>query len=323
MGSLFTSLLNSTNSLQVYGRVFSVIENNIANANTPGYARQDQSLVSMPFHPAEGVEGGVMAGPLISARSRYLEQAVRNQQELLGSAQQKAADLSQIEPLFDTSGKSGVPGALTTFFNSFSQLSVNPNDPVSRQNAIDAASHVAAAFNQNATGIERVSNNLDTATRETIANINRAAAEIASINQHYRSNSAATQDAGLDARMHAALESLSQVVDYTAIKASDGSYSIYVGGQTPLVIGDHTFIIAGDFSGAQTVIRDVEGNDITSRLSGSGGTLGAMLEEKNTTLPGYLSALNNVAQVFADKVNTTLAQGVDRNGNPPAVNLFT
>ena len=101
MGSLFTSLLNSTSSLQVYGRVFSVIENNIANANTPGYARQDQSLVSMPFHPAEGVEGGVMAGPLISARSRYLEQAVRNQQELLGSAQQKAADLSQIEPLFD------------------------------------------------------------------------------------------------------------------------------------------------------------------------------------------------------------------------------
>ena len=36
MGRLFTSLLNSTGALQVYGRVFSVIQNNITNANTPG-----------------------------------------------------------------------------------------------------------------------------------------------------------------------------------------------------------------------------------------------------------------------------------------------
>src|SRR5258708_39609643 len=111
MGSLFTSLLNSTNSLQVYGRVFSVIENNIANANTPGYARQDQSLVSMPFHPAEGVEGGVMAGPLISARPRGPEEGVRNQPELLGAAPQKAAEPAPVETRVTTAGKAGDPGA--------------------------------------------------------------------------------------------------------------------------------------------------------------------------------------------------------------------
>ena len=323
MGGLFTSLLNSTNALQVYGRVFSVIENNITNANTPGYARQDQSLVALAFNPAEGIEGGVMAGPMLSARSKYLEQAVRNQRELLGSAQQKTGDLTQIEPLFDTSGKSGVPAAFNNFFNSFSQLSVNPNDPVSRQNVIDAAGQVAGAFHQNAIGIGRVSSNLDSETRDAITTVNQAATDIASINQHFRSNSAATTDAGLDARLNADLENLSQVVNYTAIKAGDGSYSIFLGGQTPLVIGDHTFPITGDFSAPQTVIRDSQANDITKELAGAGGTMGAMLEEKNTTLPGYMTALNNVAKVFADSVNTALALGVDRNGNPPAVNLFT
>jgi flagellar hook-associated protein 1 FlgK len=280
--------------------------------------------VSLPFNPAAGLGGGgVMAGPLLSARSQYLEQAVRNQQELLGSAQQKAGDLAQIQPLFDTSGKSGVPGAFNNFFNSFSQLSVNPNNEVSRQTVIEAAGQVAGAFNQNAIGMVRVANNLDSQTRDAITNINQAAADIASINQHYRSSSATSQDAGLDARLNAALESLSQVVNYTAIKASDGSYSIYVGGQTPLVIGGHSFNLAGDFGGAKTVIRDAQGNDITAQLSGNGGTLGATLDEKNNTLPGYMNSLNSLAQGFADTINHALAQGVDRNGHPPGVNLFT
>ena len=54
-----------------------------------------------------------------------------------------------------------------------------------------------------------------------------------------------------------------------------------------------------------------------------GGRLGARVEEKNTTLPGYLTDLNNVARSFADNVNATLAQGVDRNGLPPPFGLFS
>jgi flagellar hook-associated protein 1 FlgK len=323
MGSLFTSLLNSTSALRVYGRVFNVIQNNITNANTPGYVKQDQSIVSLPFDPAAGLAGGVLAGPMLSARSQYLEQAVRTEQEQLGSAQQKAADLSQIQALFDTTGKSGVPGALNAFFGSFSQLSVNPNDEISRQNVIDTAGQVAQAFHQNALGIASVSANVNDEIRTSAASINQIASQIAEINRHYRSSAQASQDAGLDAQLNSALESLAQVAHYTSIKSSDGTYNIYIGGQTPLVIGDHQFAISADFSNPQTAIRDAQGNDITGQLSGAGGSLGALLEEKNVTLPGYIGSLNNLAQSFADTLNTALAQGVDRNGNTPTTNLFT
>jgi flagellar hook-associated protein 1 len=323
MGGLFTSLFNASGALQVYGRVFNVIQNNITNAHTPGYARQDQSLVPEAFNPAEHLTGGLLAGPLLSARSQYLERAVRYQQEQLGASQQKAGDLSRVEPLFDLSGQSGVPGALSKFFDTFSQLGVNPNNVASRQQVIDAASGVAQAFHENALGVTQVSNDLDTQIRSSVDVINQAAKEIADINRHFRANSHAAQDAGLDARLHAALESLSQVVNYSALKANDGTISIYLGGQTPLVIGDHAFSAAADLSGAQVLIRDSQGADITPQLAGTGGSLGALLEEKNTILPGYLASLNNIAQVFADTVNTALAQGVDLNGNPPAANLFT
>src|SRR5579872_1345087 len=100
MGSLTTSLFSSANALTAIERTFDVIENNITNANTPGYAKQDQSLQSEPFDPSQGLAGGISAGPLINSRSEYLEHAVRTQQTALGSAQQYAGDLGQVQNLF-------------------------------------------------------------------------------------------------------------------------------------------------------------------------------------------------------------------------------
>jgi flagellar hook-associated protein 1 len=308
--------------MQVYDRVFNVIQNNVTNANTPGYVSQDQSLLAMPFNPEVGLGGGVMAGPLISARSAYLDQAVRGQTELLGGAQQQASDLAQIQPLFDTTGSNGVPGALTAFFNSFSQLSVNPNDEVSRQGVIDASHTLAQQFNQNAAGIQKAAGNVGTETRDTVSSINDLAAQIAAINLQYRGSPSASQNAGLDAQLNSALEQLSQLVHYTALKSPDGGFTIFAGGQTPLVIGAQAFPLSADFSAPQTAVRDSQGKDITTELQDKGGTLGALLQTANVTLPGYLTSLNTLAQTFADTVNNTLAQGVDRNGNPPAVNLF-
>jgi flagellar hook-associated protein 1 FlgK len=326
MGNLLTSLLNSTGALQVYDRVFNVIQNNITNSNTPGYAKQDQALISMPFDPAQEVWGGVMAGPMLNSRSEYVEQDVRTQQTLLGSAQQRSSDLGQVEPLFDPTSTSGVAGSMNAFFNSFSQLGVNPNDASARQNVIDAASQVAQSFQQTSRGISQVVVNTDSQTRGAVDQINQLTTRIAGLNQQYRSNSAANQNAGLDAQMHTALEGLSSLVNFSLIKTADGATNVYLGGQTPLVLGDTQFALTGDFSAPQTVIRDAQSNDITGQvISGqvSGGSLGALLQEKNSTLPGYTAQLNTLAQSFADQANGQLSQGLDQSGVTPTTNLFS
>jgi flagellar hook-associated protein 1 FlgK len=321
MGNLFTTLLNTTGTLRVYSRVFNVVQNNISNANTPGYVKQDQSVVALPFDPSSGLTGGVLPGAMLSARSEYLEQSVRNQQELFGSAKQKATDLGQVEPLFDLSSDFGIPGSLSKFFNSFSTLSVNPNDAVSRQSVIDIAAQVAQDFHLAADGVNQVSVNADSQTLDAVASVNRLAAQIVSINQRYRSSADASVDAGLDAQLHAALEELSGIANFTIIKTPDGAANIYLGGQAPLVIGDHLFQIQADLSGGQTVIRDSQSNDITSQIQR--GSLGALISEKNTNLPGYLADLNTLAQSFADSINSALGLGLDKNGAVPTQNLFS
>jgi flagellar hook-associated protein 1 FlgK len=321
MGSLTTSLLNSTGALSAYGQVLNVIQNNISNANTPGYVKQEQSLEAMPFDTARQTAGGVIAGPVLSSRSQYLEQNVRNQAQLLGYAQQTATDLGQVQPAFSLSSTSSVSATLNNFFNSFSQLSVNPNDPVERQGVINAANQVAQSFNQAANGIMQVASNVDSQTRDLVPQINQILKQITSLNQQFSGNSAASQDAGLDAQMHAALENLSGLVNFSLVKSNNGQYNVFLNGETPLVVGDHEFALSVDFSAPQTVIRDSQGNDVTSQATG--GQLGALLTEKNATLPGYMESLNTLAKTLADQVNKQLAQGVDETGNPPTLGLFT
>jgi flagellar hook-associated protein 1 FlgK len=327
MGSITTALLNSAGARQVFERGFNVIENNVANANTPGYSAQTQTLEAASFEPGTGLLGGVLAGPVTSADSPYLDQAVRSQTQQLSSAQQQASDLSPVQPLFDTTGQALVPGALTAFFNSFSQLAVNPNDQPSRQDVITAAQNVAQQFNANAAGIQKAIGGVQSETSGTVAAINNLATQIASINQQYESTPSGAQNGGLQAELNSALDQLSQYTNYTALANPDGSYNVLIGGQTPLVTGSQAYAISAHSSVSGTVIADSQGNDITSQLQNSGSqnngaALGSELETTNVTLPGYLSSLNTVAQTFADTVNSALSQGVDGSGNAPAVNLF-
>lgn len=318
---LLTSLLNSSRAMQVYEREFSTIQNNIANQNTPGYAEQNQTLIADSFNPSESLYGGVSAGAVVSTRSQFLEQAVRTQTTLLGSAEQQASDLQPLQSIFDLTSATGVSGSLNSFFNSFSSLSVSPNNTETRQNVINQAQALATAFNQAAVGLNSASTSVNQETGNSVATINKIANDLATINRNYGASPGGSNDAGLDAQVNSDLESLSEVANFTVVPTTNGQFNVYLGGQTPLVMGQQSFAVSADFSTPQTIIRDSQGKDITSQISG--GQLGAMIQESNTTLPGYKSSLNALAQTFADTVNNALSQGVDQNGNSPTNNLFT
>src|SRR5208282_3237868 len=159
---------------------------------------------------------------VLSARSQYLEQAVRTQTTLLGTAEQQASDLTPLQSLFDLTSATGISGSLDAFFNSFSSLSVTPNDTETRQNAITQAQAVATSFNQAATGIHSASSNIEQETGDSVSTINRIAADLASINNQTSVTTGGSTDAGLDAKANADLENLSEVANFTVVPTANG-----------------------------------------------------------------------------------------------------
>ena len=298
-----------------------VVSSNVANANTPGYVEQTQTFEAQPLDLTEGLVGGVQAGPMQSSRDQYAEQAVQQQQTALGFSTQKVADLTPVQSYFSLSSTSGVAPAMDALFSSFSQLSVNPNGAVERQAVLNAATTVAQQFNDSANGLLNQGTNLNQQAQSIIGNINQLASTIAEVNSQNRVDPSGTVNAGVDAQLYSSLEQLSQYVNFTTLQQPDGTVTVLLGGQTPLVSGDQAYDIQGDFSTPQTAVLSSTGADITSQITS--GQLSAVLDDKNNVIPGYLNSLNTLAQSVADQVNSALDNGIDQNGAAPTTDLFT
>jgi flagellar hook-associated protein 1 FlgK len=321
MPSLLASLNAAAGSLRTFERALAAVQNNVTNASTPGYARQQADLVAQAFHLELELPGGVTISDLVSTRDELAERAVRRQASRHGRLAQLATSLARLEPVLDIREGSGVAGALDRLFQAFSRLSVTPNDLTARDNVIGRARDVAAAFRTTAGSLLEARDETNREVRATVEQINRLAHEIRDINVEIRNDYRKRNDAGLDARLHAALEQLSELVDFEALRADDGSVTVLVGGQGLLVIGASAYELQADFSGPQAAILDHTGQAVTGLIRE--GRLAGLLEVANQNIPNYLASLDLLAQTMADRINTILASGVDLNGQPPPVNLFS
>jgi flagellar hook-associated protein 1 FlgK len=163
--------------------------------------------------------------------------------------------------------------------------------------------------------------NLNQQAQSIIGNINQLASTIAEVNSQNRVDPSGTVNAGVDAQLYSSLEQLSQYVNFTTLQQPDGTVTVLLGGQTPLVVGDQANDIQGDFSTPQTAVLSSTGTDITSQITG--GQLSAVLDDNNNVIPGYINSLNTLAQSVADQVNSALDNGIDQNGAAPTTDLFT
>jgi len=320
MGGLFTALLSTADTLRAYDRSLGVIQNNVANADSPGFVQQRLTFVPRQFDVNTGLSGGVDTGKLISFRDDYSERDVWRQSHAQGRYAQQTADLAQVEPFFQVSEGAGVPGALNKFFASVSSWSINPNDPVARQVVLDRAASTARTFNQAASSLGESVTSADRQLRSTVDHINAIGQRVRDINAERRTDRRKLEDPSLDAKLHAALEDLSEYVDFNVLHEPDGSVQLLLGGQTPLVIGADLYEVSADFSQPEPRILNSHGVDVTWQIGG--GSLRGLLDTRNELLPSYIADLNQLASTFADRVNQVLAGGLDANGSSPVKDLY-
>src|SRR5258707_1222572 len=124
MSSLLASLASSGDSLEVYQRALGVIQNNIDNASTPGYAKQRLTLVAQPLDIVGGLAGGVASRGLADSRDQFADEEVRRQMQALGQYDAQSQGTSAIQNFFDVTGSNGLPAALSNLFQAFSAWSV-------------------------------------------------------------------------------------------------------------------------------------------------------------------------------------------------------
>jgi flagellar hook-associated protein 1 FlgK len=235
MGNLFSVLNSASQSLQAFEQAIDVTQNNVSNANSPGYAEQVPQFISQDYDTVTGVNSGGVKEVTQDTRSTYADTAVQQQLSLQGMYQQLQTTLTPLENVFDVSSSSPIPSALNQLFQSFSAWSTQPTNTNYQSAVIDAAQQVGSAFQQAAVQLGQIQTSSTDDIQTTVAQINQDATAIQSYNQAMGQNS--QPNAGLSAQLESTLENLSGLANIQVLQGSGGTVTVLLGGQTALVEG--------------------------------------------------------------------------------------
>ena len=321
MGSLQAALMSAANTMRVLQRAVTVVENNVTNVGTPGFAKQQLQLSANGFDSLQQLPGGVVASGVQDYRDRYIEQVVWNQSEAWGYSDQRTSDLTAIESVFDIREDAGISSALSQFLQSFSSLSASPNDVSARQVVLDSAERLAGDFQLAARGLDQAQASSESQLRDVVDRINGIGEQLYDLNVQRQQDFSSSGNTAINSKMYSLIEELSELTDVSVLYQEDGGVGIYIGGESMFVAGQQYRPLQLDTSGDTSAILDVAGKDITDQFHS--GRVKALLDFQNTDLPDYENKLNVLAQSVADKVNQTLANGVDQDGTAPVTDLFT
>ncbi len=290
------------------------IGHNVANANTPGYSRQNVLLSAGPTQRFGGrlVGTGVRADAIVSVRDLLVDKRILTQRALIGRLESKSSNLSDVQALMGEPGDGSLSAQISGFFTSISRLSANPADNVLRQDALRAGVDATERFRSLQTGFEKLRKDADSRLTVQVKQVNTLTKDVATLN---RAIAAAeldgTQANDLRDSRDETLRKLSDLIDVAVVERQDGTIAVSTRGQI-LVSSTRNFEIESSVSSQGEATLRVRGSDQTLRPTG--GSVAAFLEQVNEVLPKQIERLDALAKSLIHEVNKAHSTGVPANG---------
>jgi len=298
--------------------VLNTIGHNIANANTPGYSRQEAVLkTALPQFTGAGFVGkGVLVDTINRSYNRFLTAEANNSRAAASLDATRLDNLNRLEKVFPP-GEFSLGQAVGQFLNSMVDVASRPADPAARQVVLGRAQETAVRFNSAATQLEDLQAGVVSDLKASVSIANQLAQQIANANQQIArlTGSGHSVNDLLDQRDQMIYE-LSKYIAVSTIEADDGSVGVFVGGGQRLVLGAQAqqLVVETDTYDPQRARLALEESGGTRPLDPSvltGGSISALLSFQNTDLQDARSYIGQLAAALAMRINDQQALGLD------------
>lgn len=299
----------------------SVLSNNIANANTPGYSRQQTTQNASAANQYGGVYigSGTTLADVRRVYNEFLDAAYQNSTSLNSDAKAYLDQVSAVDKTLSDK-TTGMSAVLSEFFSAVQTASANPSDVSARQVLITKAQTLSNRFNSISTQLGQQKETINSQLSSMSDQVNKLTSSIASLNKQIAQVQGSSNTAPanlLDARAEA-VRSLNELVGVTATE-KNGIFSVSTGSGQSLVLGDQFNTISAvpskNDTSQFTIQLNVGGGeslDLGNVLSG--GSIGGLLRYRSDVLMPAINDLGRIAIATADTINNQLGQGLDLNG---------
>jgi flagellar hook-associated protein 1 len=334
MGTINSAFSVISGALDADQSALSIVANNVANANTPGYTQEVANWQENQPVEVGGIsygDGVTETGPT-SLRDSVLVARLDQQQQLASASGTRLTALDSVQALFtpdsgsSTSTAGDIGSDLTSFFNSFASLEANPTDDSLREEVLSSATTLAGDVSNAAASLNSQSAALSEEASGVTSQVNSLTTAIAQLNQQIQTSSPSAGSGTLEDQRNQDISQLSQLIGINQITTENNGLSITTtSGQLLVAEGSSFQLTSGTVGGASHFF--VGNTDITSELASGGGQLGGYLTARDQDIAGALSSLDQLAYNVSTSVNALNNAGTDLNGNTgtaaSSLNIFS
>ncbi|HEX7555106.1 MAG TPA: flagellar hook-associated protein FlgK [Leptolinea sp.] len=311
MSSLFGGINVALRALQAQQTSIQLIEQNVANANTPGYHRQEAVMSSDITNSGtigynSGGVGQIGSGVMVEKLKRYsvdfMDARYRNQTSDASNWSVKSDLLTQVESLMAEKSTSGITSQLSDFWNQWGALSNDPSNTTLRTSVLASAKNLAQSFNNQAAKLDGFSTDLNAQIAPRVQEINDLASQVANLNGQISSAvSANTQPNDLLDKRDQALDRLSELAGITYHNQDNGEVLVSIDGHV-LVNGQDSYKLVTKNDTTQASVEWADGGQYTSK----GGELAGVLSVRDDSnlIKDMQKGLNETAYAVIKAVNS-------------------
>ncbi|MBP7690334.1 MAG: flagellar hook-associated protein FlgK, partial [Anaerolineales bacterium] len=313
--------------------VMQVIEHNVANANTPGYRRQQAVLVAgLPYAPPNlrrdstpGQYGGsVMVDRVQRFNLEFFDGRFRRE---LGDAKRWEAErdtLQQVEAALAENTTDGLLPKLDAFWSGWQSVSADPTNTALRADLVERSQALVDGVNRRATALSTLRTDQDLAVRQRVEDINTMASTVASLNVEIARVMAVGDEPNdlLDERDRL-LDQLSEVAGAESHMQPNGEMIVSIGGHV-LVMGATTLAVTANVGPTATDPARLArlGWQDGQPFNVPRGELAGLLDARDRVVVGQQTALDTFAQTLFAQVNAAHVTGFALNGAATGIPFF-
>lgn len=323
-------------SLRTSKKSLATTSHNIANANTEGYSRQTVTAeTNTPVQVGKNIVGtGVNVKTIKRVHDKLIEKKLGHSISNYNFDKSRANHLSNLEEIFNEINSEGMNKILNRFFNSFRELSNQPENEVVRTLVRDNANIVVSDFKRISNEITSVKERIDTQIGSIVVDSNGLATNIAELNKEItRLENMGGETGDLRDQRDHAVRQLSEFFKVNTYEDEKGQYVVNIVGAGSLVAGGATNLLKHGKIGGDEVgsYKSEARSEIFFEQGGSktpmsekilSGQLGALTRTRNDELTLLRSQLDEMAHGLVHITNAIHRRGyvnkklpTDQNGN--------
>jgi flagellar hook-associated protein 1 FlgK len=318
--ALNTALAIAGRSLEIFQTGIHVAGQNIANASTPNYIREELTFeAGLSYRQGSILLGtGVLAAGVQQQIDLFLESRIHSSNADASASQAREAIFQQLENEIRELGDNDLSSAINDFLAAINEAINQPESSSFRHLAVAEGVQLAAdiaTLRNRVDGLREAQTiNIDSLVHEANSLIDSIYALNPQIMKLESGGLIQSDAGGLRSQRYAALNRLSEIIPIRYEENPDGGVAVF--------LGSDPLILAGTYQHLETVsdidrgvnVQQVRLSKSQAPVTTTSGELGGIMQGRDEVLGGFVDQLDKYAQSLISEFNRIHASGEGLKG---------